>query len=111
MGLSTTIKDAAACGKRIAALSQSNRYLHKPSGKSWGVGSNPASVNNNKGDKKMNVSEIIAEWLKANQYDGLVDKETGCRCKVVDPDRPCDGRFCVGCEGEKTASRFNSGRI
>lgn len=46
----------------------------------------------------MNVSEIIAEWLKANQYDGLVDKETGCRCKVVDPDRPCDGRFCVDCE-------------
>ena len=46
----------------------------------------------------MNVLEIITEWLKANQYDGLVDKETGCRCTPTDPDRPCDGRFCVDCE-------------
>ena len=58
----------------------------------------PASVSNNKGDKKMNVSEIITEWLKEKQYDGLVDTKTGCRCITTDTDRPCDDRFCADCE-------------
>jgi hypothetical protein len=46
----------------------------------------------------MNVSEIITEWLKEKQYDGLVDTKTGCRCITTDTDRPCDDRFCADCE-------------
>lgn len=44
----------------------------------------------------MNVSKIVAEWLRANGYDGLYCPHEPCGCEVDDLG-PC-GEICLDCE-------------
>ena len=37
----------------------------------------------------MNVIDIVSEYLKLNEYDGLVQKEGECGCELDDL-HPCD---------------------
>lgn len=48
-------------------------------------------MNNN-----LTVRTILAEWLKANGYDGLCNPWAECGCEVDDL-MPCGGEGCDGC--------------
>lgn len=53
----------------------------------------------------MSVKEIVADYLKANGYDGLYNGDAECGCDLDDL-MPCEGNPCccqpgykVGCGG------------
>ncbi|GAB1534393.1 hypothetical protein ADMFC3_00240 [Geovibrio sp. ADMFC3] len=48
----------------------------------------------------MTVREIVAEWLKNNGYDGLVDIEGECVCLIEDL-IPCDCEHIESCQAGK----------
>lgn len=48
----------------------------------------------------MTVIEIVAEWLKANGYDGLVDVIGECAC-LIDDLIPCDCEHIESCQAGK----------
>ena len=47
-------------------------------------------------EKLISVKEIVAKWLAANGYDGLVDPDRECGCQVSDL-MPC-GEGNLECE-------------
>lgn len=51
-----------------------------------------------KGDKRMNVKDIVKEWLKDRGYDGLLCEEIGCACNVDKKDfMECDEPGLIHC--------------
>ena len=64
----------------------------------------------------MNVQKIVADWLKAHGYDGLLSETGACACRLADlmpceepgvdclagHEEPCPGEPTDYCEGDCT---------